>query len=217
MKWDNFCLLDAFDNPQYEEGGHNRYCENPSKTILYEDNLMGLFIKMFDEVKLKKRYELLAKNLRSILDDSEDLEEEQIFEYYQLLAEILSQKAGITEQIQKSYLKKEFKIMESISENELKRIEELTEVLRNKRQRIWMDEYKPFGYEILDIRFAGVAVRAKSAANRLTQYIRGEIDCIPEVEEKILPYKTTEMLEKELLHGYYMWEKIISAGNIDGV
>ena len=23
MKWDNFCLLDAFDNPQYEEGGHN--------------------------------------------------------------------------------------------------------------------------------------------------------------------------------------------------
>lgn len=42
--------------------------------------------------------------------------------------------------------------MESISENELKRIEELTEVLRNKRQRIWMDEYKPFGYEILDIR-----------------------------------------------------------------
>ncbi|RGQ63333.1 beta-N-acetylhexosaminidase [Mediterraneibacter gnavus] len=217
MKWDNFCLLDAFDNPQYEEGGHNRYCENPSKTILYEDNLMGLFIKMFDEVKLKKRYELLAKNLRSIVDDSEDLEEEQIFEYYQLLAEILSQKAGITEQIQKSYLKKEFKIMESISENELKRIEELTEVLRNKRQRIWMDEYKPFGYEILDIRFAGVAVRAKSAANRLTQYIRGEIDCIPEVEEKILPYKTTEMLEKELLHGYYMWEKIISAGNIDGV
>ena len=71
-----------------------------------------------------------------------------------------------------------------------------------------MDEYKPFGYEILDIRFAGVAVRAKSAANRLTQYIRGEIDCIPEVEEKILPYKTTEMLEKELLHGYYMWRKL---------
>ena len=80
--------------------------ENPSKTILYEDNLMGLFIKMFDEVKLKKRYELLAKNLRSIVDDSEDLEEKQIFEYYQLLAEILSQKAGITEQIQKSYFKK---------------------------------------------------------------------------------------------------------------
>ena len=56
---------------------------------------------MFDEVKLKKRYELLAKNLRSIVDDSEDLEEKQIFEYYQLLAEILSQKAGITEQITK--------------------------------------------------------------------------------------------------------------------
>lgn len=86
--------------------------------------------------------------------------------------------------------------MESISENELKRIEELTEVLRNKRQRIWMDEYKPFGYEILDIRFAGVAVRAKSAANRLTQYIRGEIDCIPEVEEKYCHIKQLKCWKK---------------------
>lgn len=54
-------LIDAFDNPQYEEGGHNRYCENPSKTILYEDNLMGLFIKMFDEVKLKNVMNCLLK------------------------------------------------------------------------------------------------------------------------------------------------------------
>ena len=114
MKWDSYCLLDAFDNPRYEDGGHNRYCENPSKTILYEDNLMGLFIKMFDEVKLKKRYELLAENLRSIVDDSVDLEEKQIFEYYQLLAEILYQKAGITEQIQKAYFKKELNSMASI-------------------------------------------------------------------------------------------------------
>ena len=84
---------------------------------------------------------------------------------------------------------------------ELKRIEELTEVLRNKRQRIWMDEYKPFGYEILDIRFAGVAVRAKSAANRLTQYIRGEIDCIPEV-----PHRDHHFFQK-LLYGLFIFEK----------
>lgn len=153
---------------------------------------------------------MLAKNLRSIVDDSEDLEEKQIFEYYQLLAEILSQKAGITEQIQKSYLKKEFKIMESISENELKRIEELTEVLRNKRQRIWMDEYKPFGYEILDIRFAGVAVRAKSAANRLTQYIRGEIDCIPEVEEKYCHIKQLKCWKRITAWILYVGENYLS-------
>ncbi len=216
-KWKNYCLLDAFDNPQYEEGNHNRYCENPSKTILYEDNLMGLFIKMFDERKLKIRYKLLAEKIRSIVENSENLEERQLFEYYGVLAEILSQKAGITEQIKESYLKKDFPKMQSIAENELKKIEDMAEILRNLRQNIWMNEYKPFGYEVLDIRFAGVSVRAKSAANRLTKFVSGEIDCIPEIEEEILPYKTKEMLEKELMHGYYMWEKIISAGNIDGV
>ncbi len=215
--WEDYCLLDAFDNPKYEEGGHNKYCENPSKTILYEDNFMGLFVKMFDETTLKKRYGQIAEKLRCITEKNNQQKENLIFSYYQILAELLFQKAGITETIHNAYAKKDLKRLRSIAENELVQIEQLAEILRKKRQQIWMNEYKPFGYEILDIRFAGVSVRARSAAHRITEFVNGNIDSIPEVEEEILPYKTNEMLEKELLHGYYLWEKIISAGNIDGV
>ncbi len=216
-EWDHYLLLDAFDNPNYEEEKHNQYCENPSKTILYEDNLMGLFTKMYDENKLKFRYKKLAETLSVICMEKGQEEENQLFQYYRILAKLLEKKAGITERIKRAYYKKKLEEMDSIIKNELNEIEELAENLRLERRKIWMKEYKPFGYEILDIRLAGVSVRAKSAADRLAEFIEGKISSIPELEEEILPYKTEEMLEKELLHGYYMWERLISAGNIDGV
>lgn len=218
-EWESYCLLDAFDNPVYEDGQHNQYCENPSKTILYEDNLMGLYIKMFDEEKLKIRYEKLAEKLNIILKEQNNMDEEdrRIFGYYSILAELLAKKSGITARIKDAYCAKDMGKIKGIIKNELNEIEQLAEKLRIKRQSIWMEEYKPFGYEILDIRLAGVSVRARSAADRLACFMNGKISCIPEVEEEILPYKTEEMLEKELLHGYYMWDRLISAGNIDGV
>ena len=212
-------MLDAFDNPEYENGGHNRYCENPSKTILYEDNLMGMFIKMFDENKMKSRYEHLVKKLESALNkpDKMDEEDHHLFSYYKILAMVLCRKAGITERIREAYFSKNNERLRLIAEAELPEIAYWAEQLRNQRQVIWMKEYKPFGFEVLDIRLAGVSARAKSAASRIADLVTGKIDHMPEAEEEILPYKTEKMLDRELLHGYYIWDKLISAGSIEGV
>lgn len=218
-KWEDYFLLDAFDNPEYENGGHNRYCENPSKTILYEDNLMGMFIKMFDENKMKSRYEHLVKKLESALNKPGKMDEEDyhLFSYYKILAMVLCRKAGITERIREAYFSKNNERLRLIAETELPEIAYWAEQLRNQRQVIWMKEYKPFGFEILDIRLAGVSARAKSAASRIADLVTGKIDHMPEAEEEILPYKTEKMLDRELLHGYYIWDKLISAGSIEGV
>ena len=228
QRWEDYCMLDAFDNQSYKESEtegifeletHNRYCENPSKAILYQDNFMGLLSKMFDEEKLQKQYEVLAKKMECIVKNQENGESKywELFAYYQTLAELLAKKAGITERIHHAYHTKDWDGMRGIVQNELREIDKLAERLRIQRQALWMKEYKPFGYEILDIRMAGVSARARSAADRLLSFICKEEPSIPELEEEILPYKTPEMLEKELLHGYYMWEKIISAGNVEGV
>ena len=217
--WNAYMLLDAFDNPNHESGGHNRYSVNPSKTILYEDNMMGLLSKMFDENQMKARYEMLVEKLGLMLESSEKMDEEDrgIFAYYKVLAQLLSRKAGITERLKNAYAIGDREVLLSIAKNDLEEIALLAEELRVKRQDIWMCEYKPFGYEIIDIRLGGVVARAKSAASRIRAYVDGRLDAILELEEEILPYKSREMLEKEFLHGYYMWEKLISACNIDGI
>lgn len=227
-KWSSYCLLDAFDNQLYESGEiektfdlskHNRYCENPSKTILYEDNLMGLFVKMYDEAKLQSQYGRLAEEIRKILDARGGLapKDRDLFAYYLTLARILFQKAGITERIRKAYALRDMQGLRIIAENELEEIASLAEKLRIQRRSLWMREYKPFGYEVIDIRLAGVAVRARSAADRILSFLAGEQTRLLELEEEILPYKTPEILGKELLHGYYMWERIVSSGNVEGI
>ena len=217
--WNNYCLLDAFDNRDYKVSKHNRYCENPSKTILYQDNLMGLLSKMFEEEKLQKQYAGLVEKISMDVRkwDDMDREDRELFAYYETLARLLAKKAGITDRIRRAYRAKDEKGMREIIENELNEIDRLAEMLRVQRRTLWMKEYKPFGYEILDIRFAGVSARARSAADRLLDFISEKESVLLELEEDILPYKTTQMLNGELLHGYYLWEKIISAGNVEGV
>lgn len=227
-KWNSYCLLDAFDNQMYESteiektfglSKHNRYCENPSKTILYEDNMMGLFVKMYDEAKLQSQYSRLAQEIQQILATGDGLtpEDRELFAYYLTLARILSHKAGITERIRKAYALRNMQELALIAGNELEKIASLAEKLRIQRQTLWMREYKPFGYEVIDIRLAGVAVRARSAADRIQSFLAGEQPRLMELEEEILPYKTPEILEKELLHGYYKWERIVSRGNVEGI
>ena len=180
---------------------------------------MGLLSKMFEEEKLQKQYAGLVEKISMDVRkwDDMDREDRELFAYYETLARLLAKKAGITDRIRRAYRAKDENGMREIIENELNEIDRLAEMLRVQRRTLWMKEYKPFGYEILDIRFAGVSARARSAADRLLDFISEKESVLLELEEDILPYKTTQMLNGELLHGYYLWEKIISAGNVEGV
>lgn len=226
---EQYRLLDAFDNPGYEvccapdtcdnPMYYNKYSVNPSKTFLYQDNLMGLFEKMYDGEKMGGQYSLLGKELDAILSGQDGLEEEDkgLFGYYHVLAELLSIKAGVGGRIREAYRNGNRERLKELAENDLKKIAALAQGLNRRREEIWMKEYKPFGYEVLDIRLAGVGQRALSAAHRVQLFLSGSIPRIPELEEEILPYKTKEMLEGDFQHGFYLWERIVTAGNIDGV
>lgn len=211
----DYAILDAFDNIENKLNGsvsecNNKYAVNPSKTILYEDPLMGQFCTTFNEKVMKEHY----KNLQKLLDLKET--EDIVMIYYKTLAAILYIKANLSEEIKLAYKQKDKnglkKNIQSLSE-----IETLTNRLADLRAEIWMRDDKPFGYEVLDIRMAGVSARCKSARHRIQNYLDEKIDSIPELEAIILPVRTEEMLQKEALHGYYIWDRIISNCNIDGI
>ena len=55
-------------------------------------------------------------------------------------------------------------------------------------EKQWMNECKPFGYEVLDGRLGFLKNRIVSAKNRVNKYLKGEIKQIEELEEDILPF-----------------------------
>ena len=84
------------------------------------------------------------------------------------------------------------------------------------REELWQEEFKPNGYEVLDVRMAGVEARLKSARRRIRDYLDGRIPSLEELEEERLPYFTNE--EGENASGKCnLWENIVSAANICGV
>ena len=68
-----------------------------------------------------------------------------------------------------------------------------------------MNDAKPFGYEILDIKIGGVITRLKSTGYRIDNYLNGNMLRLEELGEERLPYFTKGMDKRENL-----WNRIIS-------
>ena len=52
----------------------------------------------------------------------------------------------------------------------------------------WLATYKPFGWEVLDLRYGGVLARIDTAIYRIEQYLSGEINKLEELEQTRLGF-----------------------------
>ncbi|KPV55435.1 hypothetical protein QJ48_33185, partial [Paenibacillus sp. A3] len=60
--------------------------------------------------------------------------------------------------------------------------------LRIAHRNQWHAMYKPFGWEVLDIRYGGVLTRLESASARLLDYAEGRVDKLEELEQERLVF-----------------------------
>jgi hypothetical protein len=67
----------------------------------------------------------------------------------------------------------------------LRRLDRLWEAFRAQ----WMHENKPHGFDVQDIRLGALRQRIVACRKILSDFLAGKTDCIPELEEEILPYK----------------------------
>jgi hypothetical protein len=51
-------------------------------------------------------------------------------------------------------------------------------------RKTWLKRNKPFGLEVLQIRFAGQTARFGELRQRLNEFCSGKIDAIPELDER---------------------------------
>jgi hypothetical protein len=70
--------------------------------------------------------------------------------------------------------------------------------LRKAHREHYFDEYKPIGWEVLDIRHGGVAARLETAIDRLDNYLTGKIPRIEELEEERLSFSGNGKIRQNL-------------------
>lgn len=173
--FDAFMLLDKLDTP----GGKHE--NNPSKYLLYNDIFCGL-----NDYRCDGTEDNYYKNLAEELEKASASEEfKYIFDMYARLADVLSIKSDLGIRTRAAYAADNTEELKKIAEDCSVMLEKL-EKFHAAFEKLWLEENKPYGFDIQDLRIGGVLQRAKSCRNRLLKFINGEIQNIPELEEELI-------------------------------
>jgi N-acetyl-beta-hexosaminidase len=160
--------------------------ENPSKFLLWQDVLLGLFDMDVKEYDVYNHYSFMEKKMEKYEESLKDWS--FIYKQQKMLCSVLKLKGDIGIRIKKYYDSNDKAALKEIAETELPEIYKKVDELRNAHMEQWFKVYKPFGWEVLDIRYGGVLSRINTAKARITDYIEGKIPAIEELEEEKLHF-----------------------------
>lgn len=168
---------------------NNRMQSNPSKFLLYQDVLLGLFDKQIEGLELSAHYAKVEQDIRSRRVKEAELD--YLFEVPEKLCGVLKRKSEIGIVLKRAYDAKDTGTLRRIATEVLPEIAEAVRELRAAHRAQWLRMFKPFGWEVIDIRYGGVVNRLDTALLRLLDYVEGRIERIEELEQERLVYSSS--------------------------
>ena len=179
---ENYDAFFALDAPNMV-GGSSGTPENPCKHMLYNDPFTGTFDSTVKD-GVAKQYAEYAKQLAVYAKNSKY---NYLFESMSALCEVLAIKYDLGSRTRKAYLEKNKAEISSLI-LDYEQAEILLKKFHKAFQKLWFIENKPHGFDVQDLRLGGLMQRLKSSRLRLLAYVNGEVDCIPELNEKLLDF-----------------------------
>jgi hypothetical protein len=174
--YDAFMALKYLDEtPGTQQDNWENY--RPSKYLLWQDLLLGLFDANVKGLPLNQHYSWLANQYGVY---KQDQKWSSFFNFYQNLALVLAQKSELGNRISDYYRTGKRSALEEVVAKDLPALQRQIHLLREAHRELWHALYKPFGWEVLDIRYGGLLVRVDTVLWRLKDYLAGEIESIPE-------------------------------------
>ena len=202
----DFFTLEKLEKRQnYEE---LMLSSNSARYMLWQDVLLGLLDKHIPRGDCESYYKHLATKLNSMING----ELWHVFEVPSILAEVLSIKSEIGIHLKKAYDTEDREALGKIVNERLSKLEKLVIKLREAHRRQWLSIYKPFGWEVLDMRYGGLIARIETASFRIKSYLRGEIDKLPELEQERLTFDCKK--EDKRLIRCPRYHRIVSANSM---
>ncbi len=158
--------------------------ENACKSLFYSDVFLG-----FEDYPLSKLeripFDEYARTLKTV--GKRMGKYEYLFDNLSRLCDALAIKADLGLRTRNAYQQGDRANLKALTRDYKKCIARIDDFYQSYR-RIWLATNKPYGWELQSVRFAGLTERLKDCRVRILDYLSGKIDCIPELEEKLLPY-----------------------------
>lgn len=187
MSFEEFMKQQEIDiYPEYEE---KTATVTPGKYTFYEDPIFSMFVYHTRDTKgdITGHYQNLTEYFKKSAESQKDAAFKASQEFYACYCDFMSYKWNLGLHIYDAYQKKDNKELLHIIEKQLVPAIDRIEKVRLARQKEWNVTNKIYGFEVLDVRMAGVKQRMETAREMLLQYINGVIDKIEPLEEERLP------------------------------
>ena len=171
---------------------------NASIWALHNDLLIGMMdchISDDADEHYRKLYSLLAPLCQ------QESQFSYIFQFYAALCDVMARKTTFSKRLRRAYMAGDRQTMAAM-QKELPELQQKIEEFRRIFRTLWMQDNKGFGFEVMDVRYGGMAARCQTVYDVLEDYLDGKIQHIYELEEERLPY-WADALEQE--HTYAPW------------
>ncbi len=179
---------------------------NGAKFLLYQDPLTGIFDYDVYGMGFAQQYAQLEQRFS---DYAQRRDAWQIlYQFYALLARVLKNKAELGISLYHAYQAQDRQSLAHLADTAKTAAADCEQLLEQWRT-LWLHECRPFGFEVLEVRLAGVRSRLLTTHERVCAYCRGDISVLEELAQPRLPLLRRQGTND--LHGVYFWRDIVSA------
>ncbi|MDD5688383.1 MAG: beta-N-acetylhexosaminidase [Elusimicrobia bacterium] len=161
---------------------------NLSKWLLWDDLLIGLCEPQQNGQSFKKHYLELLNELKQKIESDEASKR---LNFPMQIAKTLSIKCDCRKHLVAAYKSGDKKKLEKLIKTEVIPLQNEVKKLWQIHREMWLTTYKPFGLEVIEIRYGGLIARTESLISRIKQYVEGDINNIPEFETKLIKFQGT--------------------------
>jgi hypothetical protein len=151
----------------------------PAKVFFYDDPLLGFANRIFTDNSVYDYYASLYDELRSLALESETERELLILAAY--YSRIISLKVKLNRNAINAYKSGSPHILRSVLDEVPNLIDHVVD-FQKKYRTLWLEERKPFGLEVIELRLGGLRTRLESFQSTISDYIEGITKEIPEFE-----------------------------------
>ncbi len=165
---------------------------NTSKWLMWDDPFLGL-CEPFQEVD---SYRAGYRELASALEAAAAKENPGAsrLRFPAQIAKVLMLKCDLRKNLSAAYGNKDREEVRRLLETEVRPLAAEMETLWKRHRDLWLATYKPFGLEVIEIRYGGQITRLRSLADRLQGWLDGSVETIPELETDLHPYAENQGL-----------------------
>ena len=159
---------------------------NACKIYLYQDPLVQLFEKDMEGFHSVSHFEALE--LKYARYAQENPKFRKLFDFYTALAHALALKCRWHDEAAAA-VRTGDREKAAVLAADLPATIDAVQALRSVWRKLWESTNKPFGFEVIDFRMGGICARLATAAERMAEFARGEVEDIPELSTETLIFK----------------------------